>query len=216
MPKSRSYRLLCPISRALDRLGDKWVLLILRDLHAGPARFGELQSSLPGLASNLLTTRLDRLQSDGLIVHRSIGAAMVYELTELGHQTGSVLFELARFGTGLPHPQEVRRPGNLRTVVITLREALSRVVTEADELNLELHIDDEQFHLDIHGGRVHVGYGGAAHAPDALSTSYDAMIALADGALPPDVFAADHLSLLRGNPEAATRLLDLMGRGFAA
>ena len=54
MPKHRTYKLLCPIARALDKLGDRWTLLILRDLHAGPARFGDIAQGLPGLASNLL------------------------------------------------------------------------------------------------------------------------------------------------------------------
>ena len=57
MAGSRRYKLLCPIARALDRIGDRWTMLILRDLHAGPARFSELQSGLTGIAPNLLTDR---------------------------------------------------------------------------------------------------------------------------------------------------------------
>ena len=60
MTKKRHYQLLCPIARALDVIGDRWSLLILRDLHAGPARFQELHDGL-GTASNLLTTRLGEL-----------------------------------------------------------------------------------------------------------------------------------------------------------
>ena len=78
---SRRYRLLCPIARALDRVGDRWTLLILRDLHAGPARFVDVQASLPGLAPNLLTKRLRQLEADGLICRRETELSVsVYQL----------------------------------------------------------------------------------------------------------------------------------------
>ena len=67
MQKIRSYKLLCPIARGLDRIGDRWTLLILRDLHAGPARFSDLQRGLTGIAANLLADRLAKLVTDGLI-----------------------------------------------------------------------------------------------------------------------------------------------------
>ena len=70
MSKARNYRLLCPIARALDRVGDRWALLILRDLHAGPARFNELLEGLTGIASNLLTNRLEELVAAELVYRK--------------------------------------------------------------------------------------------------------------------------------------------------
>ena len=92
---ARRYRLLCPIARALDRVGDRWTLILLRDLHAGPARFSDLQT-LPGIASNLLTNRLRQLEEDGLIRRRTgeYGTTL-YELTALGEETANLLFKLA-------------------------------------------------------------------------------------------------------------------------
>ena len=66
MTRKRPYQLLCPIAQALDVVGDRWTLLILRDLHAGPARFQQLQEGL-GIATNLLTTRLAELTESGMI-----------------------------------------------------------------------------------------------------------------------------------------------------
>ncbi len=104
----RTYKLLCPIAMALDRVGDRWTLLILRDLHAGPARFSDLQSSLPGLAPNLLTSRLRGLEEDGLVRRRdsefNVG---VYELTDVGTQTDSLLYELGVFGSQFPPGADV-------------------------------------------------------------------------------------------------------------
>jgi DNA-binding HxlR family transcriptional regulator len=88
MEKPRRYKLLCPIARALDRVGDRWTLLILRDLHAGPARFSDLKTGLDGIATNLLTDRLRQLIDDGLVVRREgeFGTAL-YTLTELGRRS---------------------------------------------------------------------------------------------------------------------------------
>ena len=130
MTGSRRYRLLCPIGRALDRIGDRWTLLILRDLHAGPARFSDLQNGLVGIASNLLTDRLQQLIDDAIVVKRSgeYGVTL-YALTELGARTGDLLFELAMFGGQFLPDEDVRRPGNLRSIVVTLITACQRVVT---------------------------------------------------------------------------------------
>ena len=88
MVGTRRYKLLCPIARALDRVGDRWTLLILRDLHAGPARYTDLQSGLLGIASNLLTDRLRQLIDDGLVMKRDgdYGVAL-YVLSERGTRT---------------------------------------------------------------------------------------------------------------------------------
>src|SRR5262249_13949133 len=113
MTQARKYRLLCPIARALDLVGDRWALLVLRDLHAGPARFGELLDGLSGIASNLLASRLDELIEGGLI-RKTQGPhqVIVYELTLLGASTANLLYELAAFGARLPPSPDPRQPGN--------------------------------------------------------------------------------------------------------
>ncbi len=216
MAKSRSYRLLCPIARGLDRVGDRWTLLILRDLHASPARFGELQQSLPGLASNLLSTRLEQLRSDGLIVHQPLpGGGAAYALTPLGEQTAPLLFELASFGSQFPAPDDLRRPGNLRTVVVTLQESLRRVVGPDDQAHVELRVDDEAFSIRVEAGTAHVGYGEDSTAPLSLRTTYEPLIAVGDGNLDGNTFARDHLDIERGSRRATGQFLRLLGRAFA-
>ena len=108
MAHSRSYNLLCPISRALDHVGDRWTLLILRDLHAGPARFKDLQTGLAGIASNLLANRLQALEESGLVQKsQSDFGVSLYSLTSQGEKTDQLLFELARFGGQMPHPSKI-------------------------------------------------------------------------------------------------------------
>ena len=110
----------------LDVLGDRWTLLILRDLHAGPARFQELHEGL-GIATNLLSTRLAELTESGMI-ERSNEAG--YQLTDAGRGTDRVLWELTRFGAGLGRDAHPREPGNLRTIALPLRILLESVATD--------------------------------------------------------------------------------------
>jgi len=214
MPGSRRYRLLCPIARALDRVGDRWTLLILRDLHAGPARFSDLQT-LPGIASNLLTSRLRQLEEDGLIRRREAEyGTTVYELTDLGSSTGDLLFELAMFGVRFPPDEDIKRPGNLRTIAVTLRVACQKVVDPAMSLNAELIVDGEPFTFSVGSGVVDVKAGRARDPEATLTTSYEPMIAVADGQMPLDEFASRHLEMSGSNPEQGQALAELMGRAM--
>lgn len=120
MTAKRRYRLLCPIARALDVVGDRWALLILRDLRAGPARFDDLETGL-GIATNLLTTRLNELTDAGLIERSTDAGRGFYELTAVGRSTDRLLWELSRFGAQLDPDPDPREPGNLRTIALPLR-----------------------------------------------------------------------------------------------
>ncbi len=196
MTVSRRYKLLCPVARALDRIGDRWTLLILRDLHAGPARFSDLLYGLRGIASNLLTDRLQQLCDDGLVARRDAehGVAL-YELTELGRRSRDVLFELALFGGRFAPDEELRRPGNLRTVAVTLEAAAQRVVSPDMAFRAEIRVDGEPFTLDAGEGLVTVRVG-SADAPDVvLTTSYEPMVAASEGEMAMETFLADHASL---------------------
>jgi DNA-binding HxlR family transcriptional regulator len=214
MPQTRRYRLLCPIARALDRVGDRWTLLILRDLHAGPARFSDLQT-LPGIASNLLTSRLRQLEDDALIRRRDAEyGTTVYELTDLGARTSNLLFELAMFGAEFPADDDIKRPGNLRTIAVTLRVACQRVVDPATNLNAELVVDGEPFVFIVDCGVVDVRAGKASNSEATLTTSYEPMIAVADGQMSLDEFASQHVKLSGSNPSQGQTLAELMGRAM--
>lgn len=98
----RSYGQLCSIARALDVVGDRWTLLIVRELLIlGPSRFGEIQRGLPGIATNLLTQRLRDLEANGVVIREpapSATGAPIYRLTERGMALDGVLRELLKWG----------------------------------------------------------------------------------------------------------------------
>lgn len=214
MAPTRRYRLLCPIARALDRVGDRWTLLILRDLHAGPARFSDLQT-LPGIASNLLTSRLRQLEVDGLVHRREAEyGTTVYELTPLGERTRDVLFDLAMLGAEFPPDREIKRPGNLRTVAVTLEVAIERVVDPSMTLHAELVVDGEPFTVDIDRGTVDVRSGNASNPEATITTAYEPMIAAADGRMSLEQLASEHVQVAGPDLKKGYALVALIGRAM--
>jgi DNA-binding HxlR family transcriptional regulator len=191
-------------------VGDRWALLVLRDLHAGPARFGELLDGLSGIASNLLTSRLDELVEGGL-VRKTSGPhqVMVYELTPLGASTANLLYELAAFGSRLPPDPDVREPGNRRTVAVTLKVACSRVVDPKLALRAELRLDGEPFTIDVRRGRVDVVAAPAVAPQVVLETDYESMVAVTDGVMSLEDFAS-RLTVTSTEPTAVQQTLALL------
>src|SRR5262249_26833041 len=210
MTETRRYRLLCPIARALDRLGDRWALLVLRDLHAGPARFGELLDGLSGIASNLLASRLDELVEGGL-VRKASGPhqVTVYELTPLGASTADLLYELAAFGSRLPPDPDRREPGNRRAVAVTLKVACSRVVDPKLTLRAELRLDGEPYGLEVDSGPVDIVARPAVAPLVILETDYESMVAVTDGVMTLEDFAG-RVTITSTEPAAVQQTLALL------
>jgi DNA-binding HxlR family transcriptional regulator len=101
MSTSRSYRDVCPIACALDVIGERWGLLVVRELLFGPQRFSDLRRALPGASSNMLTDRLRELEGHGVLRRRTLpppAASSVYELTERGRELELVLDALGAWG----------------------------------------------------------------------------------------------------------------------
>jgi DNA-binding HxlR family transcriptional regulator len=211
MTAKRHYNLLCPIARALDTVGDRWTLLILRDLHAGPARYQELHEGL-GIATNLLSTRLTELTESGLI-HKPHGHS-AYELTDLGTRTDRILWELARFGGALDRAPDPREPGNLRTLALPLRIILE-AVRDRPNLTVRLHIDDDVVTIVSTHETVDVRYGDSSLPPDAvIQTSYEAFLDVAEGSMPAEDFIARHVEVIEG-AQNAQAFFALMGAAIA-
>ncbi len=180
---AKTYALLCPIARALDFVGDRWALLILRELHAGPGRFSDLKAALPGLAANLLSTRLTDLARDGLIAREGAGRGAGYALTDLGRATRPILLELALYGAQLPPTENPVEPGNRRHVAVTLAAAAERVAGDLS-LRAEIVMDGEPFSLVVTQGAVVMEAGAMLAPPLRYTTRYDTLLPVVAGAVP--------------------------------
>jgi DNA-binding HxlR family transcriptional regulator len=211
----RSYNLLCPISRALDHVGDRWTLLILRDLHAGPARFKDLQTGLKGIASNLLSDRLQALEASGLVqkILSDYGVSL-YSLTSQGEKTDQLLFELARFGGQMPRPSKIQKPGNLRTIAVALGTACKKAVGPNHDFTATLVIDLEPYRLTARDCDAQIRAGAAENPDVVMTTSYEPMMALADGEMAQGEFVSNHVALEVKTPGKETEFFDLLTRAI--
>lgn len=107
---SKRYDQYCPIACALGLVGERWTLLVVRELMSGPKRYTDLVAGLPRIGTNILAARLKELEAAGLVEKRKLpppAASTVYELTPTGHDLRPVLHELARFGARLMGPPPV-------------------------------------------------------------------------------------------------------------
>ena len=154
---NKSYQQYCGIAAALDVVGDRWTLLILRELSFGDHRFTDLRAGLPGIASNLLADRLRDLEGTGLVEQRELpapAARTVYTLTRSGTRVRPVLRALAQFGLPLlddPVEGQVRP----RTAVYGGLVALFDPAGAAGrDLLMRFDLDGEEFWLQVRAGKL--------------------------------------------------------------
>ena len=171
MPPKRSYDDPCGVARALDIVGERWALLIVRELLLGPKRFGALASGLPGMSQNVLSQRLRELTGGGIVRRRTFGppaSSHAYELTERGRELEPVLLTLARWGSRIP----ARSAAELSTdaLMLALQTTFDPSAAGALRLRLELRIGDDRFRAEIGSGRFAISRGSGGRADAILTT----------------------------------------------
>jgi DNA-binding HxlR family transcriptional regulator len=188
MPRRRSYDQYCAAARALDAVGDRWTLLIVRELLAGPRRYTDLHADLPGVSTDVLASRLRDMDREELVTRRRLpppAAAAVYELTERGVGLTPVVLALAHWGA--PDLAERRPTDAVRAhwFALPLLRALrteGSVAAGVDGGVLEVTLDEGVFHLRL-GGTLPYG-DGPADDPDArLVLDADTCRAVSEGSL---------------------------------
>lgn len=166
----RSYGDPCGIARALDLIGERWALLVVRELLLGPKRFTDLRAGLPHVGPDMLAQRLRELEHAGVITRDKMpppAAARVYELTEWGRQLEPVVLALGRWGSQAPFPPEHGELG-VDALVLALKTLFDP--SRADGLHgatFELRIGEETF--AIHVGDAELG-ASRGHATDPVAT----------------------------------------------
>jgi DNA-binding HxlR family transcriptional regulator len=161
----RNYGQSCSVAGALDRIGERWSLLIVRELLLGPLRFSELARGVGGAPTDVLTRRLRDLEADGIVRRRQLGppaSAVAYELTELGRGLETPLLELGRWGLNFFQIEDV--PGIESSWLPNSLRVILRPPADA-ELTLQLRSEGQAFRLRIEGGAI-AAERGEADAPD--------------------------------------------------
>ena len=165
MPSKRSYGDRCGVARALDLVGERWALLVVRELLLGPKRFTDLRAGLPQVGPDVLSQRLRELEGAGLVARRTLdppAPAKVYELTPRGAQLEPVILELGRFGSAAPFPDgdPAFGPDALVLALKTLYEP------GGPETTVQLRLAGQDFHVRTGDDPIEASRG-TAEAPDA-------------------------------------------------
>lgn len=163
----RSYDDPCGVARALDLVGERWTLLVVRELLLGAKRFTDLVRGLPGMSQNVLSQRLRDLDAAGLVRARRLGppvSARVYELTERGAALEPVLIELGRWGSRSALNPESELSAD------ALMLALKTTFVPGPGFDCELRLGDDVFHVAATDGRLSLTRGAGEGADVVAET----------------------------------------------
>jgi len=186
---AKRYDQFCPIAHALSLVGERWSLLVVRELLKGPRRYTDLAAGLPGIGSNILATRLRELEAAGVVHKRKVPppvASTVYELTEYGAELEEAIHAIARWGArslGPPEADDIVNPEwGLDAFPALLYPERARGLTET----YVIRVEDSAFTIRLENGSLTVELGAAAAGEADLVAHMDmpTLFAVASGDLP--------------------------------
>jgi DNA-binding HxlR family transcriptional regulator len=166
MPTSRSYGDACGIARALDVLGERWALLVVRELLLGPQRFTDLRRGLANASSNLVADRLRELQEKGVIRRRKLAppaGSWVYELTSWGRQLEPTILALGEWGLAVPCPASATLSPT--SAVLYLRRA-ARPDPGGPPITCRVELDGQAWTISASAGKLEVQSAGEPATED--------------------------------------------------
>jgi DNA-binding HxlR family transcriptional regulator len=177
----KRYGQWCGVARALDVVGDRWAMLIVRDLLLGPQRYSDLQAGLPGIGTNVLAERLRMLQQAGVVTRRALPpptVVVVYELSDAGRALGPVLSALREWGTrhgSEPMPGDINRPSWMLLSLMSGGPAMTA------GRSCGLRVDGEVFTVSASGSGITVEAGADRHSQATVTLARDDLTGLMTG-----------------------------------
>src|SRR6266540_1580357 len=219
---SRKFDQYCPVAHALSLVGERWSLLIVRELLHGPKRYTDLTNGLPGIGTNILAARLRELEEGGIVQKRRLpppAASTVYELTEYGSGLNEAMYALARWGArslGPPGPDDELYPEwGVNALPALFKAEIARGLTET----YVLHVDDDVFSARIENGALDATVGADEDADVVVETDMKTFFRLASGELALSEAAKSGRARVEGDQaplERCFRVLSLTPRVTAA
>jgi DNA-binding HxlR family transcriptional regulator len=208
---SRTYGQYCGLAHAMELVGERWALLVIRDLITGPKRFTDLRNGLPRIPTNILSARLKELEASGVIHRRLLPrpqGSVVYELTPYGRELDDVVLRLGRWGVrslGQPRPEDIVTTDSL---IIALRSSFVRGAAEGLHAGYELRLGDIVIHALVDDGTVDVEQGPLPR-PDLVIDTGPELRALLAGELTPGDALASGAIRLTGDPVLLDQFVDI-------
>ena len=218
MPE-RTYNQYCGLARALDLVGERWALLVVRELTLGGKRFTDLREGLPGIGTNVLATRLRQLQADGIVRKLRLmppADTTVYMLTDDGVELVPAMLALGRWGAQSMGPRGLEQELHSNWVAVAMRAFFRPTDVVA---TIELELADGPFRIEIDRDRIDIGPGHASDADLRIAVDDEALLGYLRGEAPapeadgdqkllrrlPEVFAFSPRSSDRAAPRSARR-----------
>jgi DNA-binding HxlR family transcriptional regulator len=170
----RTYNQYCGVARALDLIGERWALLVVRELALGPKRFTDLRQGLPGIATNVLSLRLRQLERNGIVTRRLLpppAPAQVYELTPNGRELVPIMLALGRWGARAMGPRSPEQAIRGEWLALALNAFFDPDAAESLNASIALDLDGERFTLRFDEGMLEVTPG--ANGPVDLTIEAD-------------------------------------------
>lgn len=186
---TRSYQQYCPLARAMDVVGDRWTMLILRELFFAPKRFTDLETRLDGIAPNLLSRRLKALEARGLVRRRRLdppAASTVYEATAEARGLQAAMLELSKWGIQFLGPYDGEDQFSVEWLAPILEEMADRDAARGVWDVYQFTIGGESMWVDVADGEVKVHLGQPPRTPDlAAAMDEETFMAIGFGTLDP-------------------------------
>jgi DNA-binding HxlR family transcriptional regulator/putative sterol carrier protein len=211
MMVKRRYDDGCAAAHALDLVGERWALLVVRELLLGPKRFTDLRSGLSTVSPNVLAQRLRDLESVGVVRRRKLpppASVQVYDLTEWGKELEAVIAQLVRWGVRSP-TMPYDAPLGTDPLILTMRTMFHPEMAAEMDAELELRIGEERFTGRVAAGRLELVRGESSY-PDAVITSdSDTLKRLTFGGRPAEEAVNAGTLTIEGDRDIAERFLGL-------
>src|SRR3954465_16074063 len=210
-PPRRSYEDACGAAHALDLVGERWALLVMRELMLGPKRFTDLRADLPGISANVLTQRLEGLEAAGVLVRRKLpppAGVHVYELTPWGYESEPVLQALGRWAVRLPR-HDPSLPLSAVSLMLSFRTMFDPNRAQGLDARIGFRIGAETFMVRLAEGRIEAARGTLDGAELVFTGAAPAIAAAVYGGQVLDVLEAAGALRVEGDHALAERFVTL-------
>jgi DNA-binding HxlR family transcriptional regulator len=161
-------------------VGERWALLVVRELLLGPKRFTDLRAGLPNVAPDVLAQRLRELEADGVVARRKLpppAGSRVYDLTDRGRELEPVILALGRWGTSAPFPPEGHELG-VDSTILALKTVFDPETAGNVGMSVELRLAEQTFSVQVADGQIETARGGAEDPDAVLATNPMTLAAL--------------------------------------
>lgn len=213
MSTTRTYGDPCGIARALDLVGERWALLVVRELLLGPKRFTDLKAGLPGASPNVLSQRLDELEHAGIVRRRKLAppaSVWVYELTEWGRELEPALLALGRWGSRAP--SRPHRDLSLDALMIALKTTFDPSAAEGLRATYDLRLGDDHFQVAVADGALELARGDVQYPDAVIQTDAATLRGLVFGNQQLDAAIGSGRFTIEGDRRTVKRFLSFFSR----